>query len=72
MKQNIITHQEVDVMAGEDMHVKIIQQEEDVMAGEDMHIKIIHQQEDVMTGEDMRIVMEVGHTIMKQCLECKV
>eukprot|EP00957_Ditylum_brightwellii_P053266 4038820-Ditylum_brightwellii.AAC.1 len=59
-------------MAGEDTHIKIIHQQVDVMAGEDMHVKIIHQQVDVMAGEDMHIVMEVGHTMMKGCSECKI
>ena len=50
-------------------------QEEEVMAGATILITliiIVHQQVDVMAGEDMLIMKVVVHTIMKQCLECKV
>eukprot|EP00957_Ditylum_brightwellii_P140235 10685065-Ditylum_brightwellii.AAC.1 len=55
--------------------ISIHQQEEDVMAGATiliMFIIIVHQQVDLMAGEDMHIMKVVAHTIMKQCLECKV
>eukprot|EP00957_Ditylum_brightwellii_P126525 9643905-Ditylum_brightwellii.AAC.1 len=50
-------------------------QEEDVMAGPTiliMFIIIIHQQVGVMAGKDTLIMKVVVHTIIKQCLECKV
>jgi hypothetical protein len=56
-------------------NIFIMHQKEDIMAGATilvMFIIIIHQQVDVMAGEDMYIMMVVVHTIMKQCLECKV